>query len=176
MVEANIFAICFLSVINFSLNFKWPKEELLFFPFDFSDCFPDSFRFGFGSKWRTKTLPEVFFGFQLLKRKYVFCSRVSKRFPLSLLPFFNSLFISIVKPRYFRECFFLEMWDFGIVLFAISIKVSVNWATGSSNRASSSDKRDAHRVRKDIQSALSNLQCSAAGSSSLAEVLRTIGK
>ena len=70
----------------------------------------------------------------------------------------------------------LEMWDFGIVLFAISVKVSVNRATGSSNRASSSDNCDAHSVRKDVQSALSNLQCSAASSSSLGEVLRMTGK
>ena len=47
MVEANRFAICFLSMINFPLTFKWPKEELVFFPLIFSDCFPDRFRFGF---------------------------------------------------------------------------------------------------------------------------------
>ena len=46
------------------------------------------------------------FGFQLLKRKYIFCSRVSKKFPLSFLSFFDSLFTSIVKPRYFREFVF----------------------------------------------------------------------
>ena len=48
MVEANRFAICFLSVINFPLTFKWPKEELVVVVFfDFSDCLTDSFRFGF---------------------------------------------------------------------------------------------------------------------------------
>ena len=82
-------------------------------------------------------------------------------------------FLSVINFRSFKTIFVLEMWDFWIVSFAISIKVSVNRATGSSNRASSSDNREAHRVRKDIQSALSDFQCSAAGSSSLAEVLIT---
>ena len=86
-----------------------------FFPFDFSDCFPDSFRFSFWCQWRTETLPWCFllsfyymsgFGFQLLKSKYIFCRRVSKKFPLSFLTFFNSLFTNIVKPRYFREFVF----------------------------------------------------------------------
>ena len=71
---------------------------------------------------------------------------------------------------------FLEMRNFAIIWFAILIKVSVKWATGSSDRASSSDNRDTHRVQKDIQSTLSNFQCSAAGSSSLTEVFRMTGK
>ena len=134
-----------------------------FFPFDYSDCFPDSFRFSFGCKWRAETLPGCFllsfymmsgFGFQLLKRKDIFCSRVSKKFPLSFLALFNSFFTNIVKPRYFWEFIFRSV-GFGNIWFAISIKVSVNWATGSSDRANSSDSRDIHRVRKDILSALS---------------------
>ena len=46
------------------------------------------------------------FGFQLLKSKYIFCSRVSKKFPLSFLTFFNNLFTNSVKPQYFREFVF----------------------------------------------------------------------
>ena len=53
-----------------------------------------------------------------------------------------------------------------MVLFATSIKVSVNWATGSSNKVNLSDNHNIHRVQKEIQSALSNFQCSAEGSSS----------
>ena len=84
-----------------------------FFRFDFSDCFPGSFRFSFWCKWRTETLPWRFllsfyynmsgFRFQLFKSKYTFCRRVSEKFPLSFLTFSNSLFTNIVKPRYFRE-------------------------------------------------------------------------
>ena len=145
MVEANRFAICFLSVISFPLPFKWPKEEVDFFPFDFSDCFPDSSRFSFWCKWRTETLPGCFllsfyymsgFGFQWLKSKYIFCRGVSKKFPLSFLTFFNSLFTTSLNHGTFGSLF-LEPWDFGTVWLAISIKVSVNRATGSSDRASS---------------------------------------
>ena len=71
--------------------------------------------------------------------------------------------------------FYKHRIDLGMVLFAISVRVSVNWAIGSSDRVNSSDNRDTHTVRKDIQSALSNLQCSAAGSSSLREVLWSVG-
>ena len=62
------------------------------------------------------------FGFQLLKSKYIFCRRVSKKFPLSFLTFFDGLFTNIVKPRYFREFVYRNIWDFGIVSFAIQSK------------------------------------------------------
>ena len=178
MVEANRFAICFLSVISFPLTSKWPKEEVDFFPFDFSDCFPDSLRFSFRCKWRTETLPGCFllsfyymsgFGFQLLKSKYIFAEGFRKSFRWAFLRSLTACLQTSLNHGTFGSLF-LEMWDFGIVLFAISIKVSVNWATGSSDRASSSDSRDIQRVRNDIQSALSNFQCSATGSSSLREV------
>ena len=39
MAEANRFAICFLSVISFPLTFRWPKEELDFFPLIFLIAF-----------------------------------------------------------------------------------------------------------------------------------------
>ena len=78
--------------------------------------------------------------------------------------FFNSLFTSIIKPCYFQEFVFRNV-GFGNSLDC-NLKVFVNWATGSSDRASSSDNYNT-RVQKDIQSALLNFQCSAAGASSL---------
>ena len=44
--------------------------------------------------------------FQLLKGKYIFCRRVSEKFPCSFLTFFISMFANSVKPRYFREFVF----------------------------------------------------------------------
>ena len=72
--------------------------------------------------------------------------------------------------------FYKHRTDLGMVLFAISVRVSVNWAIGSSDRVNSSDNRDTHTVRKDIQSALSNFKCSAEDSSSLREVSGINGK
>ena len=59
----------------------------------------------------------------------------------------------------------LQRWDLGMVLFAISVKTSVNWTTGSSSKTNPSDDSDIHGVRNDSQSALSNFLCSAEGSS-----------
>ena len=63
-----------------------------------------------------------------------------------------------------------------MVLYVVSIKVSANLATGSSDRANLSDSSDIHRVRKDTESAQSSFQCSVEGSSSLGEVFRITGK
>ena len=60
------------------------------------------------------------FGVQLLKSKYIFCRRVLEEFPLSFLCLQTS-----VNHGTFGSLF-LEMRDFGIVWFTISIKVSVN--------------------------------------------------
>ena len=114
MVEANRFAICFLSVISFPLTFKWSKEDADFFPLIFLNAFQTVLGLVFDVSEEQK-LCRMFslsfyymsgFGFQLLKSKYIFCSRVSKKFPLSFLTFFNSLFTNIVKPRYFRKFVF----------------------------------------------------------------------
>ena len=64
MVEANRFAICFLSVIKFPLTFKWPKEELVFFSF-FSLIFRIAFQTVLGLVFdvseEQKLCQEVFF-------------------------------------------------------------------------------------------------------------------
>ena len=115
MVEANRFAICFLSVISFPLTFKWPTEEVDFFPLIFLIAFRTVFGLVFDVSEEQKLCHDVFFwvfsymsgfGFQLLKSGYIFCRRVSEKFPLSFLTFFDSLFTSIVKPRYFQEFVF----------------------------------------------------------------------
>ena len=140
MVEANRFAICFLSVINFPLNFKWPKEELVFiFPLIFLIAFQPVFGLVLDLSEEQKLCLRFSLVFSCLNASTFSAAGFRKGFRWA---FFRSL-IACLSASLNHGTFgslFLEMWDFGIVLFAISIKVSVNWATGSSNRASSSDK------------------------------------
>ena len=166
---------CFLFVINFPLTFKWPKEELFFFTLIFQITFQTVLGLVFDVSEEQKLCQEVFF-WVFIKYLAFTCLNASM---FSEVGFWKSFCWACLQASLNHGTFgrlFLEMWNFRIVLFAISIKVSVNRATGSSNRASSSDNHDTHRVQKDIQSALSNLLCSAAGSSSLREILRMIGK
>ena len=164
MVEANRFAICFLSVISFLLTFKWSKEDADFFPLIFLNAFQTVLGLVSDVSEEQKLCQDVFFwvfiiclalAFSCLKASTFSAVGFQKSFRWA---FFRSLIAclqALLNHGTFRSLF-LEMWDLGIVWFAISIKVFVNWATGSSDRASSSDNRDIHRVRKDIQSALSN--------------------
>ena len=62
-----------------------------------------------------------------------------------------------------------------MVWFSFSIKIFVNRATGFSDKTNQSDNCDIHRVRSDSQSALSNIQCSAEGSSSLEKFSESLG-
>ena len=185
MVEANRFAICFLSVISFPLTFKWPEEEVdFFFPLIILIAFQTVLGLVFDVSEEQKLCQDVFFwvfivclalAFSCLKASTFSAERFQKSFRWAfLLSLIACLQTSLNHGTFWS--LFLEMWDFGMVWFAISIKVFVNWATGSSDRASSSDNRDIQRARKDIRSALSNFQCSAAGSSSLREVFRMTGK
>ena len=116
------------------------------------------------------------FGSQLLKSKYIFCRRASKKLPLSFLTFFNSLFTNIVKPRYFREFVFRNVgfWNSLVRNLNQSICKLSHWLLRQGQLVR--QPRHTHSVRNDIQSALSNFQCSAAGSSSLREVFRMTEK
>ena len=173
----------FFSVISFPLTFKWPKEEVDFFPLIFLIAFQTVFGLVFDVREEQKLFHDVFFwvffiifgfGFQLLKSKYIFCRRVSKKFPLSFLPFFNSLFTNIVKPRYFREFIFRSV-GFGNSLVCNlnqSICKLSHWILRQGQLA----RQPRHTQSAEGQSALSNFQCLAAGLSSLGEVFRMTGK
>ena len=164
MVEANRFAICFLFVISFPLTFKWLKEEVDFFPLIFRIAFQTVLGLVFDVSEEQKLCHYVFFwafiiclalAFSCLKASTFSTVGIRKSFRWA---FFLSL-IACLQTSLNHGTFgslFLEMWNFG-------------------HRASSSDNHDTHRVRKDIQSALSNFQRSATGSSSLREVFRMTG-
>ena len=184
MVEADRFAFCFLSVISFPLTFKWPEEKVDFFPLIFLIAFQTVLGSVFDVSEEQKLRHDVFFrvcivclalAFSCLKATTFSAERFQKSFRWAFLRSLIPCLQTSLNHGTFGSLF-LEMWDLGIGWFEISIKVFVNWATGSSDRASSSDNRDTQRVRKDIQSALSNFQCSATGSSSLREVFRMTGE
>ena len=159
MAAANRFAICFLSVISFPLTFKWPKEEVDFFTFIFMIAFQTVLGLVFDVSEEQKLCHDVFFWVFMICLALAFsCLKAStlsvegfrkqtKKFPLSFFFFLRSLIACLqtsLNHGTFRSLF-LEMWDFGNSLVC-NLKVSVNWATGSSDRASSSDNRDIHRT------------------------------
>ena len=121
---------------------------------------------------------------KLFKGKYIFSSRIVEKFSLCFSTFFNSLFTNVVKLASWGVYFWRRgVWEWFCLqfqskyLFDISIKTSVNWATGSSDKINPSDNRDIHsRVWSDSQSVLSNFQCSAESSSSLEDAFRITGK
>ena len=94
---------------------------------------------------------------------------------MCVLTFFNSLFTSISKPGYHGKFIFGNV-KLGNGFVCYSIKISVNWAAGCSDKTSPSNNRDTRRVRNDSQSAVSNFQCSAEDSSSLEDFFRITAK
>ena len=60
-MEANRFAICFLSVISFPLTFKLPKEEVDFFPLIFLIAFQTVLGLALDVSEEQKLCQDVFF-------------------------------------------------------------------------------------------------------------------
>ena len=128
MVEANRFAICFLSVISFLLTFKWSKEDADFFPLIFLNAFQTVLGLVSDVSEEQKLCQDVFFWVFIICLALAFsCLKAStfsaEGFRQSFRGAFLRSLIACLQASLNHGTFgslFLEMWDFGIVWFAIS--------------------------------------------------------
>ena len=117
MVEANRFAMCFLSVISFPLTFQWPKEELDFFPLTFLIAFQTILGLVFDVSEEQKLCQDVFFwvfiiflafAFSYLKASTFSAVGFRKSFRWAFFLSFIACLQTSFKPRYFLSL--IHIW------------------------------------------------------------------